>query len=395
MCPNRNQVKGLFAIALVVMLVALPVVTSAAPQEAVDIGFADDGETPTLPGTLKVAVPGVVSIMLAPGSSGEGAITLGPTQIDLPVANASATVDGLTFGQTGWGWEKITIAQTQPTATYPMSIADARITVAGPAEGYAIDASMHIALNPGQAVQGGATLSMAYDPVVPSMDLAMTDASLMIDTAALGVSVTGANTSMEGLAVDQVDLVLPGLGTSLTMTGFTVGMEGTSWESLTVSPQDVQIGTLATISDIQMNVYGPNVGYQPSGSAYVEVHVGPAVYVGGQMKAGFDPDSGEFVTSFCDGSARFAIQLVTIELSGICYTQSSVQIGQVSANSPYMAVEGSMSGITVGAEGALTFDQATITYLPEDVSGGLSGFVVTVEPTDRGLLISSQALVGP
>ena len=95
----------------VLAVLLLPGAASAAP--AYNAIVVDSPVQPTF------SIPGLFSLIF--GESG------GPTQLEIPGLNATATVDGLTLGPT-LGWNAITLSQKEPAVSEAGTISGPRST---------------------------------------------------------------------------------------------------------------------------------------------------------------------------------------------------------------------------------------------------------------------------
>jgi hypothetical protein len=375
---------------LLVLMVG--VVSFALPAAA----SAQDGSGPT-GGGATVSIPGIFSLLLGSGGSTEGgALVLGPMQFDLASLNSTAKVEGLKFGNGQFDWDAVQLAQNQPSGSQALQVSDAQVTVRGPSTGYSSDATAHVVMQPNEAVQAEATVGIAYDGFARTMGVMVGNGNLTANTAPVGVEVNNLNTGAGMLAADKVALTLPSSGGSLAVTGLQLGSSGTAWDALTISQPTMSLGSATTLSDLTLIVHGPSQGYATEGEVMVELNAGDLGHAEAQLGLMYDPSSGKFYAGMSNGSATLTTDAMTVQLSGISYMGSTLSIDTVNISAPSLRLEGELSGVTVGGNNAVDFQQAWVRYGADPAASGSSnGVQVTVQKADGSYLVTTQTLVTP
>jgi hypothetical protein len=374
------------------LVVVVGVVVFAVPLSAA----ADDGGGST-DGGAQLAIPGIFSLLMGSGGSTEGgALVLGPLQFDLASMNSTAKVEGLTFGNGQFDWGAVTVAQKEPSGSPGLVVSDAQATVRGPSTGYTSDATAHVTLGPSEAVQGEATVGVAYDGLTRQMGVMVGDANLAVNTPNASVEVRNLDTGLGTLTADEVRVTSPATGGGISISGLQLGSSGTNWEGVTAYYPEVQLGDATTLSDLTLIVHGPSESYGTEGSVRVEVKAGDLGSVEGQIAMMYDPSSGKFYAALSDGSATFSTDSMQVQLSGISYAGSTLTIDTVSIAVPPLRLEGEIAGVTVGGGAPVDFQQAWIRYVPDPAAGGsFNGVQVTVEKAGESYLITTQAMLTP
>jgi hypothetical protein len=382
-----NRTRRAWFLVLVVGVVAFALPLTASAQDGG--GSTDSG--------AKVAIPGIFSLLLGSGGTAEGgALVLGPMQFDLAKLNAAAKVEGLRFGNGQFDWDAVTVSQNQPSGSPTFMVSDAQATIRGPSTGYTSDATAHVTLQPSEAVQAEGTVGISYDGLARQMGIMVGNANLTADTAPVGVEVRNLNTGVGTLSMDEARLTMPATGGSIAVSGFQTGSSGMSWDALTVSGPEVQLGNAATLSDLTLIVHGPSEGYVAEGGVRVELNAGDMGHAEAQIGLMYDPSSGKFYAALSDGSASLTTAAFTVQLAGISYSGSTLNIDTVSIVVPSLRLEGEISGVTVGGGSAVDFEQAWVRYMADPAAGGsFKGVQLTVQKADGSYLITTQTLITP
>jgi hypothetical protein len=374
------------------LVTMVAVVSFALPATA----LAQDGGGST-GGPAQVAIPGIFSLLLGSGGTAEGGtMVLGPMQFDLAALNSTAKVEGLKFGSGQFDWDALTVTQNQPSGSPEFVVSQAQATVRGPSTGYSTDATAHVKVQPNEAVQGEGTVGIAYDGLARKMGIMVGDANLTANTAPVGVEVHNLNTGLGTLSADETRLTFPATGGSVAVSGLQVGSAGTSWDALSVNQPKMQLGNAATLSDLTLIVHGPAEGYATEGGVRVELNAGNLGNAEAQIGLMYDPSSGKFYAALSNGSATLKTDAFSVELTGISYMGSTLNIDTVSIAVPSLRLQGEIAGVTVGGNSAVDFQQAWVRYLPDPAAGGaFNGLQVTVQKDNGAYLLTTQALVTP
>jgi len=383
---NTGRLKWWFLVLMV------GVVTFALPVAAV----AQDGGGST-GGAAQVAIPGIFSLLLGSGGTAEGGtLALGPMQFDLAALNSTAQVEGLKFGNGQFDWDAVTISQNQPAGSPALQVSEAQATVRGPSTGYTADATAHVKMQPNEAVQAEGTVGIAYDGLAGKMGIMVGGGNLSANTAPVGVQVSNLNTGHGTLSTDEARLTFPATGGSVAVNGLQMGSAGTTWDTLSVNQPEMQLGEAATLSDLTLIVHGPSQGYATEGGVTVNITAGDLGSVEAQIGLMYDPSSGKFYAALSNGSATLTTNAFSVQLAGISYMGSTLNIDTVSVAVPSLRLEGEISGVTVGGGSAVDFQQAWVRYLPDPAAGGsFNGVQFSVQKANGTYLVTTQALLTP
>ena len=134
-----------------------PHAASASPENSRLLGYQDEAVAPAAQEGPLVSVPGVFSLWLNQGFSlQQDGVRLESADVDLPMLNATATVDGLRFGLGGgsFGWDNITVQQAAPVQSDAMTISGMQASIGGQSVNYSSDLSTRIDVHPGENLAG-------------------------------------------------------------------------------------------------------------------------------------------------------------------------------------------------------------------------------------------------
>jgi len=383
---TRVHYRWLAVLIVAIALLALPMAASA-----------QDGDGTGTGGSAELTIPGIFSMLLGSGgTTEEGAIAVGPMQFDLAALNSTTKVEGLTLGNGEFDWGAVTISQNQPVGSPALMISDSQATVGGPSSGYTSTATAHVSVQPNYAVQGDATVGITYDGMARRMGVMIGNGNLTANTVPVGVELQNVNTGSGTLTADRVLLTAPAAGASVDVNGFQTGSAGMSFDSLTISGPEVQLGNAAKLSDLTLIVHGPAEGYATEGAVTVELKAGDLASAQAQIGLMYDPYTRQFVTAMGNGSASVTTDALTIQLSGISYIGSTLNIDAIDFALPGMNIDGQISGVTMGGGSALSFEQAWLRYVPDPAAGGsFNGTQVSIQHVDGSYLVTSQVLLTP
>jgi hypothetical protein len=525
---SRWLLTGFFVFVIGLVLLALPHPAMAAMEVSGDFGYFDEGNTSTSSGGLqismdggtKIAIPGILSLLVAPGGGGQaGALNLGSMEVDLPTLNATAKVDGLTVGLNEFGWDTVTVSQVEPKYGDTMTLSGLQATVRGPATGYSSDLTAHVALHPNEAVQAEGTVGVIYDGLNRSAGVGISDGQVSVNAGPMQIEATGINSAQGGLTVDSAQIGVPSTGATTTLSGFRVvggqpdwdalmvardevklgnvatlsglqasvqgastgystdltahlalhpneavqaegtvgvirdGLTGSTgvgisdgqvsvnagpvqieatginstqgglttesaqigvpatgatttltgfqvidgqpdWDALTLTRDDIKLGNVATLSNLQVNVLGPSAGYKTEASVNLGVQLGQLAQANGQLVSVHDPSMGGFQTALHDGSVSFDAGILNATLTGVNYQDSTVTIDNAAIGLQPLGLEGEVNGITLGASGGMGFSEARIKYAPASTTAGpVGGFEVVVTQADGGYVMTTTSTV--
>jgi hypothetical protein len=383
---NRTRSIALCSTAFLALLaiLILPGAVSAAPasSNAYSTTIVDSPGQPTF------AIPGVFALKF--GSD------ISSTQLDIPALNATAAVEGLTLGPS-FGFDSITLTQQQPKVSEAATISGAQVSVGGPQTGYSANATAQVELHPGPGFQAKGTVGIVYDGMSKSAGMSLQDASVTVPTSPVGVAMTGINTGQGELTIDSAQVSIPVAGSSVTVNGLHTGSSGTGWESLAVSQgpdAQIKIGNVATISGIELSV--PSVGSaQPTTvAANFAFNVGQVAHAEGQVIGVRDRSGGPSGVAVKDANASVQIPGWDFQLTGINSVQGGVTVDNINFVAEPINLMAELSNVTIGAGGGVTFDQAQVTYLPNDGGQPKPGaFQMTMTKTDAGYVLTTASLL--
>ena len=220
---NRWTVLCLALFVAGLMVVGSPRSTAAALADNRLYAYQDDSGTSVPPDQPLLAVPGIFSFSLGQGfSSRDGVLALDSAEVDLPVINATATVNGFTFGlrDQSYGWDSITIKQAAPMGNEAVTISDLQANVGGKTTNYSTDLSTTIDVHPGEALQASATVGLSYDGLTGQASFGVANGAAQVAVGPATLAVDGLNAANGAVAVDTVQLVAPEAGVGVRLDGF-------------------------------------------------------------------------------------------------------------------------------------------------------------------------------
>jgi len=397
-----NRTRSVLArgvvLAVVITVLVLPSTVAAAPTGrtllAQNTVLVDQPVQPTF------AIPGIFALSLGQGFSMQGnEFKLDSAQVDLPVINAVASVDGLSFaldrGLTGWN--TITVSQNQPAGSDALLISGGQANLHGPSSGYSAEASANIAVHPSDALQMEATLVAGYDGLARQVGLAVQDASASVKAGPVSFDVNGINAGAGTLTIDTVQAAIPATGTSIVMDGYKMENGLSDWKTVTVSQNELKLGNLASIGDIMITLPGPTTAWNTPAEAsmHFQVNAGNIATVQGQLVASRNGATNQTSFALQDGNVAFAVPGWSLTFDGVASAEQGVTVDSVTMQSQTANLEAQLSGVTFGGGGGFTFDQADVKYLPVATEGGsaVAGFEMKITKSDAGYLINTTTVV--
>ena len=395
---NRWTVLCLALFVAGLMVVVSPRSTAAALDSTHLYAYQDDSGTSVPPDQPLLAVPGIFSFSLGQGfSSRDGVLALDSAQVDLPVINATATVNGFTFGlrDQSYGWDSITISQAAPMGNEAVTISDLQANVGGKTTNYSTDLSTTIDVHPGEALQASATLGLSYDGLTGQASFGVMDGAAQVAVGPATLAVDGLNMANGAVAVDTVQLVAPNAGVGVRLDGFQVVDGQADWQALTWVGQEFKLGDVATVSNSMVVVPGPSATSTAPVGATTRVDInGDAVQTGGQFVFTYDRVTGQPSLSLLDGSAQFGVAGWTMAFDGVNAGQKGASVDTMLVTAEPLGVQVQVSGLAVDDSSGLTFDQARVLYQPDPASGqGVAGFELVVDNTDAGYVVTTTTLL--
>lgn len=369
-------------------VVVVLVIGLAALVGPASVAAADDGGTMT-DGGLTFAIPGILSLMGLPGDQG-AAITL-----DLANLNATATLEGMGFGPRGFDWKAVTVAQKVPAGMQGVTISDAKASIAGPSTGFSTDASAHLEVRPSDALQAQATVGLTYNGLTRQTYVAVSDVGFAVDTPAVGVELANLSNLGGAVTADSAQLAFPAAGATTTLSGVNISPRGLDFDALTVQQRGLMAGQAAALRDLQLVIRGPSGAYATEGSVVVQLNAGGLAQAEAKISLMYEPTTGKFVANVSEGSAWLRTEALTVELSGITYSGSTLQIEKIALAVPPARLSGEISGIVVGG-GGIAFQEAWLRYTPDPAAGGaFSGLAFGVENVEGAYVFTTQATIKP
>jgi len=320
----------------------------------------------------------------------------GATQVDIPGINATATVEGLTLGPT-MGWKSITLNQKEPAVTSAGTISGAQVSVGGPDTGYSGTASAQFDLHPGPGFQAAGTVAVNYDGLNKRTGVTLQDVSVTVPTWPVGFVMTGVNTGQGTLTIDTAQVGIPAAGTAVTVNGFHTGSSGTGWDTLSFAqgPEAaLKLGNAATVSGIELDVPGAASNQPTTLSAHFDLSVGP-VAAQGEVIGVKSASGGASGIALKDASAAVQIPGWGLQLTGVNSVQGGAKIDKIAFAAEPVNLAAELTGVTVGAGGGFAFDEAQITYLPQNGDGQVvaGAFQMTMTKSDAGYILTTQSLL--
>ena len=221
----------------------------------------DDAGIAVPPDQPIVSVPGVFSLWLGQGFSmlDEG-IQLETAQVDLPVINATATVNGLTMSlrDKSYGWDSITLNQAAPMGNEAVTVSNLQADVGGKATNYSTDVSTRIDVHPGENVQAGATLGLSYDGMTGQASFSMADGAASVAVGPATIAVDGMSVQDGAMTVGAAQVLFPDAGVGVRIDGYTMANGQSDWKAFTWYGQEFKLGDVLTLSDTLVVAPGPS-----------------------------------------------------------------------------------------------------------------------------------------
>lgn len=381
------------------MVVGSPRSTAAALDGTLLYAYQDDSGISVPPDQPFVSVPGVFSLSLGEGfSSQRGVLTLDSAQVDLPVINATATVNGFTFGlrDQSYGWDSITLKQAAPVGNEAVTVSNLQADVQGKDTNFSTDLSTTIDVHPSEALQASATVGLSYDGLTGQASFAVTDGAAQVAVGPATFAVDGFNAANGAMAVDAVQLVAPDAGVGVRLDGFQVANGQADWQALTWYGQEFKVGDVATISNSLVVVPGPGApATVPAGATTrVDIDGGDAAQVGGQFVLTYDRATGQPDLALRNGSAQFGVSGWNLAFDGVNTGQNGASVDTILLTAEPLGVQAQVNGLAVDDSSGLTFDQARLLYQPDPASGqAVAGFELVVDSTDAGYVVTTTTLL--
>ena len=395
---TRSVTARVVVLAVVVAALVLPGTVAAAPASrnvlAQSTVLVDQ---PVLP---NFAIPGIFSLSLGQGLSFDGnQLTLNGAQVDLPVINATASVDGLSFaldkGLTGWN--TITVAQNQPAGSQALMLSGGQANFHGPSSGYSAEASANFDINPSDALNVSATIVAGYDGLARQVGLAVQDGNASVKAGPVSFDVKGMNAGAGTLTIDTAQASIPATGLSVTMDGYKMENGLSDWKTVTVSQNELKLGNVASIDGLMITIPGPTTAWNTpmEASMHFQVNAGNLASAQGQLVASRNGATSETSVALQNGSVGLTVPGWTLSFDGVASAQQGVTVDTVTMQSQATNLQAQLSGVTIGAAGGFSFQQADVKYLPTAAADGsaVAGFQMKITKSDAGYMINTTTVV--
>jgi hypothetical protein len=326
-------------------------------------------------------------------------VRLETAEVDLPIANATATVDGFTFNlrDRSYGWDMITLKQAAPVGNEAVTVSNLEANIQGKDARFSTDASTRIDIHPNENVQAGATLGVSYDGLAGQASVSVADGAVQVVAGPATVAVDGVAVQDGTVAVDTAQVVLPEAGVGLRIDGYTLSNGQSDWQSLTWYGQEFKLGDVATLSDALVVIPGPSAASAaPMGAATTfSVQAGDVASADGQVVFTYDRATGEPSLMLRNANAQLGTPAWNVAFAGVNAGQQGATVDSVVVTAAPIGVEAGVDGLTVEPAAGLSFDQAWLLYQPAQPTGqeAIAGFKLVVDSTEAGYIVSTTTLV--
>jgi|GEM_PF-993243 len=376
---------------------------AAAPDNGPLLDHASNTVIVDSPVQPTFAIPGIFSLSLGQGFSQEGDnIKLDTAEVDLPALNATATVNGLTFGFTKGisGWDSITVAQSQPGGNQAVTVSGAQVSVQGPTANYSTAASARIDVHPNAAVQAGATFAASYDGLARTLGFTIHDGDAMMQAGPVKFVVTGLNNEPATFTIATAEMDVPAIGATATLNGYKLENGRANWDALNIAQNPdaaLRAGNFATVSEIKVEIKDSSASYATTAGAHFELNAGQTAHTQGQLLIIANPAGQQSGVALANGSATLQVAGWNLELAGINSINGGAKIDTMTLTAQPINLEVVMTGVVLGGSAGFAFDQAKITYLPgqnaQDVSAA-GGFQMTITRNgDAGYVLTTTTMI--
>jgi hypothetical protein len=329
----------------------------------------------------------------------DNGVRLDTAQIDLPIANATATVEGLTVDlrNRSYGWDMITLKQAAPIGNEAVTVSNLEATIQGKDARFTTDASTRIDIHPNENVQAGATVGVSYDGLTGQASLSVADGAVQVVAGPATVAANGVSVQDGVVAVDAAQVVLPEAGVGFRVDGYTFSNGQSDWTGLTWYGQELKLGEVATLSDMLVVVPGPSTaGTAPMGAATsFSVQAGNVATADGQVVFTYDSTTGEPTLMLRNANAQFGVPAWNVAFNGITTGKQGSTVDSIVVTAAPIGVQAGVDGLAVTPEAGMSFDQAWLLYQPAQPTGeeAIAGFRLVVDSTEGGYIVSTTTLV--
>jgi hypothetical protein len=382
------------------MLTVAPTTAAAALDDSRLPGLQDESIADEPAEEPIVSVPGVASLWIGEGFSLQsGVLGLPMGVVDLPAINATATVNGFTFGLSdrSTDWDTITVQQAQPAGNETLTIAETQATVGGKSTNNSADVSTRIEIHPSDEVQMGATLGLTYDGLTGQAGVSIADGSAQVAAGPAAVGVEGLNVGDGAVSIDTAQVVFPDAATGLRLDGFSLVDGQADWQALTWFGQEFNLGNALTFSDNLVSIPGPSAA--PTAPLVATTNVtldgGDLAQAQGQLVFGYDPTTGQPNVALRNGRAIVGVPGGwAMAVDGFNAGQDGASMDTLYLVAEPIGVQTQVSGLAVDSTSGPTFEQARFLYQPtEPAEAGVAGFELVVDNTAAGYVVSTTTLL--
>lgn len=346
------------------------------------------------------SIPGVFSLSIGEGVTLEdGTLKLDSSTVDLLTLNASTTIDGLEvdLGTRTYGWDNITVVQNEARGNEAVTVSNLQANIQGPASGYSIDGSARVDVHPNEMVQAGADITVSYNGLDGSTDIGIADGSASLVAGPVTLEVDGLNAGGGTLAVDSALVAIPTIGASARLDGYAVADGTSSWQELALLVDQLKLGDVAVLSDVQLSVPGPGERETTPVAASVdfELNAGDVAKAGGQLVASYDLSTGQSSLALHNASAVVRVSGWNLAVLGVNADDAGTSADSIIVSAEPWGLQAQVEDVTIDDSKGLSFGRAKVSYQPASGADGQEpgGFEMTIEPTDAGYVVTTTTLV--
>jgi len=134
-----------------------------------------------------------------------------------------------------------------------------------------------------------------------------------------------------------------------------------------------------------LSVPGPGQEQPTTVSANFDFNAGNVAHVQGEVIGVRDQTGGPSGVALKDTTASVQIPGWDLQLTGINSVQGGVKVDKITFAAEPINLTAELTGVTVGAGGGMTFDEAKVT--------GGDGFQMTMTKSDAGYVLTTTSLL--
>jgi hypothetical protein len=129
-------------------------------------------------------------------------------------------------------------------------------------------------------------------------------------------------------------------------------------------------------------------------SANFEFNAGDVAHLEGQVIGVRDQTGGPSGVALKDTTASVQIPGWDLQLTGINSVQGGVKVDKISFGAEPINLAAELTGVTIGAGGGMTFDEAQVTFMPNEGGQPAPGaFQMTMTKSDAGYILTTTSLL--